>query len=399
YSPENVEKFKFKPESAITQTMLFVKNCTSKADRGATVGADLEWALKELGLEGFPYSASSSDLRLDVATAKMSNLYVFVFFRWLAVDDTANVTGTPRIVHLFHIPLRHKTKTASTKNFVSDLFLNVVKWSSVYLPRIKRLDSSSVNSAYYFSNDVGEASLKYSDVTTTIRLSGMDSTNGWSWETFFNTAYADVHKFTGNSSISVKDPDFVETFIKKIAEPEGLRNAINYVGIYALAYLTPFYGDQVVPDGRLIGASLNAPKVTRRRHQICLRRSEFICPLGIPSLLTQVFGKDDKMSSLANEHMWWDDIFKAVMTKYAKRVTWLKPTERDTVAAWISATEISALIPRNFYTPREKPLNDTICGYDPDTYKKPPVRHFIEAMRAGAKEDRDELKTGIPRLR
>lgn len=63
-------------------------------DRGRTKPADYQSVMKELNLQGFPFS-NGTDSPVDQATAKMSILFIFPFFRWRVVT-----VGNVRMVNV-----------------------------------------------------------------------------------------------------------------------------------------------------------------------------------------------------------------------------------------------------------------------------------------------------------
>ncbi|KAL3257987.1 hypothetical protein MRX96_016753 [Rhipicephalus microplus] len=67
-------------DSALVQTMLFVKNCTSQDDRLTVNNQTIfKSVFQKLGMQGFPF-VDDTKQPLDVPTATLSYLYIFPFF-------------------------------------------------------------------------------------------------------------------------------------------------------------------------------------------------------------------------------------------------------------------------------------------------------------------------------
>ncbi|XP_077508464.1 uncharacterized protein LOC144119801 [Amblyomma americanum] len=69
-------------DSALVQTMIFVKNCTSSDDRLKVYKKSIfKSVFQNLGLQGFPFIDNDTKQSLDVPTAGLSNLFIYPFFR------------------------------------------------------------------------------------------------------------------------------------------------------------------------------------------------------------------------------------------------------------------------------------------------------------------------------
>ncbi|KAK8756877.1 hypothetical protein V5799_000421 [Amblyomma americanum] len=97
-----------------------------------------------------------------------------------------------------------------------------------------------------------------------------------------------------------------------------------------------------------------------KRPQICLRRSEYTCPQGVPSLLAQVFANS---TSLAD------------VTKNNSSYPFL---HGERFQGW----------PPNARRLRQASL------YKPNLFMEDPITHFVKAMFSSAHASKSELKTG-----
>ncbi|KAL3257988.1 hypothetical protein MRX96_016754 [Rhipicephalus microplus] len=79
---------------------------------------------------------------------------------------------------------------------------------------------------------------------------------------------------------------------------QNRRGALNYLGFFLLIYLMPLYPEALAKEQQLIGAKVHTPPDMSRRPQICMRRTEFTCPYGIPSLLAHVLANSTSMGDI-----------------------------------------------------------------------------------------------------
>lgn len=86
-------------------------------------------------------------------------------------------------------------------------------------------------------------------------------------------------------------------------------NALNYLGFYGLLVLMPFFAEDAMKDQDMVGARFHFPASMPKHYQICLRLSEHICPLGIPSLATRVFANSSNIVAIINKARFFDIFF------------------------------------------------------------------------------------------
>ncbi|XP_054931862.2 endothelin-converting enzyme 1-like [Dermacentor andersoni] len=209
--------------------------------------------------------------------------------------------------------------------------------------------------------------------------------------------YDGIHTFTNDSQVIVKNRPFFESFVSYIgSSSKHRRGALNYLGFFLLIYLMPLFPEELAKDRTLIGAKVHSPKDMSRRPQICMRRTEFTCPYGIPSLLAHVLANSTSLSAVTQNLTWWIDDLKGVMKRFAGSIHWLDEEETKLVKEKITNMQITFIFPDMFL--KAKPnIKDLKCGYKPDLYKQDPITHFIKAMFTGANASKSELKTKQPR--
>ncbi|KAL1477808.1 hypothetical protein MTO96_035458 [Rhipicephalus appendiculatus] len=359
-------------DSALVQTMLFIKNCTSQDDRLTVNNQSIfKSVFQKLGMQGFPF-VDDTKQPLDVPTATLSYLYIFPFFRVSIThrkkendsDDVAYVT-----LHSVVIKFKIKTKSAKTDT-VRLLVLDLKTKFEKYFPRLANLTDAILEESFSFINHVREMSLSQALDENITPLKDMPVADCWSWVTFLNTMYNDVHTFTNDSEVIVKNRAFFDAFVGYVGKSsKHRRGALNYLGFFLLIYLMPLYPEALAKEQQLIGAKVHTPPHMSRRPQICMRRTEFTCPYGIPSLLAHVLANSTSMGDIIQNHTWWTGTLKGVMKRYAESVSWLDEEGTKIV--------------------KEK--------YKPDLYKEDPITHFVKAMFTGANASKSELKTMQPR--
>ncbi|XP_075535172.1 uncharacterized protein LOC142570711 [Dermacentor variabilis] len=174
------------------------------------------------------------------------------------------------------------------------------------------------------------------------------------------------------------------------------RGALNYLGFFLLIYLMPLFPEELAKDRNLIGAKVHSPKDMSRRPQICMRRTEFTCPYGIPSLLAHVLANSTSLSAVTQNLTWWINDLKDVMKRFAGSIYWLAEEETKLVKEKITNMNIAFIFPDIFLKAKSN-IKDLKCGYKPDLYKQDPITHFVKAMFSGANASKSELKTKQPR--
>ncbi|XP_070388660.1 uncharacterized protein [Dermacentor albipictus] len=386
-------------DSALMQTMLFIKNCTSQDDRlKASKKSTFKSVFQQIGLQGFPFVEDTKQ-PLDGPTAMFSYLYIFPFFRVTITHKSKEGNSIKETyVTLFSEVVKFKIKTKSAKaDTVRLLFLELKTNFEKYFPLLANVTDAILEESFSFIGHVRELSLSQAFDEKVVSLKDMPVTEGWNWVTFLNTMYDGIHTFTNDSQVILKNRPFFESFVSYIGNSSNHRRAaLNYLGFFLLIYLMPLYPEELAEDQTLIGAKVHSPKDMSRRPQICMRRTEFTCPYGIPSLLAHVLANSTSLNAVRQNLTWWINDLKDVMKRFAGSIYWLDEEQTKLVREKITNMRITFIFPDMFL--KAKPnIKDLKCGYKPDLYKQDPITHFIKAMFTGANASKSELKTKQPR--
>ncbi|XP_064488506.1 neprilysin-2-like [Ornithodoros turicata] len=400
YVTENVDKNEYPTESAIAQTMMFVKNCTSAEDRKTTRHEDFTAAMKELGLEDFPFLTANHSTTPDVPAARLVHYYVFAFFGLRIVPDIRNGSLNSRLVNIYNIRITHNPKGATSKTDIPRAIFAAIEAAKSFIPKLSEFTEKAIIDAVNFANKLGPESMKETGQRDLKELKVMNTTEAWSWEKFFNSAFQGVKTFYLDYDYLVVDnPDYFEYFIKLLsADSEQKNRALNYLGISALIYLAPFLPEDLIKDADIDASQFHTLPKVPQRFQACLRRSELMCPPGVPSLITKVLSNSENMVDIVDEHIWWVSLVKSVLTRQAGLVSWLNHEERKQAARKIRNLSVSVIIPESMYRHGNN-VSTADCQYTtPEIlhllHRESPLTQFMTTVPQGAKASLREIVTG-----
>ncbi|XP_064490185.1 uncharacterized protein LOC135401612 [Ornithodoros turicata] len=384
-------------DTALSQVMLFIKNCTSVQDRLVSQKDAFLDVLSMVDLEAFPYLINeklTSPMLDEAYGATVRFLDVAPFFRVKIVDNTR---GFGNIVLL-------TSATEDAASIVGQLSLHVDNLLTTWwklrdlLPVLYSQPDRDIEAMLNIFREVARLSAQHATSSTSIvRLKDLPAGNHWDWQRTLNAIFANVTTFTDYSPVLVDSPDYFNDLAQLIDQYQ-VRHLLNYLGLCIASQYRLFFSDRYSSDASLPGASyLN--NVTTRREQLCLRHAERVCPAGVDALLLQSFAAGSfTRKELIEELNWWIPMFKAAVLEVVPKLQWLNMKQMLQLQDLIVAMKVDLAFWDGSRLQSED-LSSVRCDYDRSLYQKHPLLHFVSASQPRLRRYFNSLTSEVPSSR